>query len=396
MKKSIFIFSHSMEIGGAESALIGLLNSIDYDRYDVDLFLLKHGGDFFNLIPKSVNILSENKIGIALMSSIVDEIKMGCIPVAVSRFVSKINSVIYSKKNGISSEYVQLLYDHKTTIKYFDSFNKDYDIAISFLTPHYFVANKVNAKKKIAWIHTDYSTIDVDVKTELRMWNKYDNVISISNDVSKAFLKKFPSLKDKITIIENIASKDFIQSRANDVNQDLFGFNGTKLLSVGRFCEAKNFDNVPEIANIIKSKEIDFKWYIIGYGQDEDLIKSKIAEFGMEDTVIILGKKENPYPYIKNCDIYVQPSRYEGKAVTVHEALILNKPVIIANYLTAKSQLNDGFDGVIVPQDNEGCAEGIAKVVLDKGLQQQLIENMKTVNYSNEYEVEKLYQLIEE
>ena len=169
-----------------------------------------------------------------------------------------------------------------------------------------------------------------------------------------------------------------------------------KLLSIGRFCEAKNFDNVPEIASIIKSKGVEFKWYIIGYGADENLIKSKIAQYNMEDTVIILGKKENPYPYIKACDIYVQPSRYEGKAVTVHEALILNKPVVIANYATAKSQVNDGFDGIIVPQDNQGCADGLSEVIQNKELQNKLIENMKSINYSNESEVKKLYDLIEE
>ena len=114
----------------------------------------------------------------------------------------------------------------------------------------------------------------------------------------------------------------------------------------------------------------------------------------MEDTVIILGKKDNPYPYIKACDIYLQPSRYEGKAVTVHEALILNKPVIITDYPTAYSQLKDGFDGVIVSMDIEGSANEIARVIKDKELQQRLICNMQSTNYSNESEIEKLYKLI--
>ena len=168
-----------------------------------------------------------------------------------------------------------------------------------------------------------------------------------------------------------------------------------KLLSIGRFCEAKNFDNVPEIASIIKSKGIDFRWYIIGYGADENLIKSKIAQYNMEDTVIILGKKENPYPYIKACDVCVQPSRYEGKCVAVREAQILNKPVIITNYASSKSQLQDGFDGVIVPMDNQGCADGIVKVIDDKDLQNQLIENTKKTDYTNSKELSKLYELIQ-
>ena len=265
------------------------------------------------------------------------------------------------------------------------------------MTPHYFVTEKVNAKKKIAWIHTDYSYLNLDIVSELKMWSAYDHIISISKDVTKAFLTKFPSLDNKIVLIENISSKAFIESQADMLEvSDEISAPDIKLLSIGRFCEAKNFDNIPEIAGIIKSKGIDFKWYIIGYGGDEQLIRSKIAEFNMEDTVIILGKKENPYPYIKACDIYVQPSRYEGKAVTVCEALLLNKPVVITDYPTARSQIKNGFDGIIVPLDNQGCANALAEIMTDKELLNKLVENMKNTNYSNESEIDKLYELIED
>ena len=115
----------------------------------------------------------------------------------------------------------------------------------------------------------------------------------------------------------------------------------------------------------------------------------------MADRVIILGKKENPYPYIKACDLYVQPSRYEGKAVTVREAQMLCKPVVITRYATSASQLEDGVDGVIVPMDNAGCAEGIASVIRDKKLRQKLMENTKTRDYTNAEEIQKIYQVME-
>lgn len=398
MKKKILIFSHAMEIGGAERALLGLLNSFDYSKYEVDLFLLKHSGELMPLIPEKVNLLPEAPAYSAIMMPMVIALKSGQIDVLLGRLIGKLKAKSFNEKMKYNDSAVSIEYSHKYTKKFMPVISdKEYDIAISFLIPHYFVSEKVNAKKKIAWIHTDYSYIDIDVESELKMWSVYDNIISISDDVTKAFLKKFPSLENKITVIENILSKQFIDEQVGLINiDDEFDNSKLKLLSVGRFCEAKNFDNVPEIASIIKSKGIDFKWYIIGYGSDEDLIKSKIAEFGMYDTVIILGKKENPYPYIKACDIYVQPSRYEGKAVTVHEAQILNKPIIITDYPTAKSQLTNGFDGVIVSLDNQDCADGIAKVIQDKELQNKLIENMKSTNYSNESEIEKLYKLIED
>ena len=169
----------------------------------------------------------------------------------------------------------------------------------------------------------------------------------------------------------------------------------TRLLSVGRFSEAKNYDNVPDICRRIVDSGIEIKWFIIGFGSDEQLIREKVAETGMQEHVIILGKRSNPYPYIKACDIYVQPSRYEGKSVTVREAQILCKPVVVTNYPTASSQIRNGIDGVIVPMNNEGCARGLAEVISNKALQQRLIEYLKCHDYGNEKEVEKIYNIAE-
>ena len=117
--------------------------------------------------------------------------------------------------------------------------------------------------------------------------------------------------------------------------------------------------------------------------------------YPIENYVFILGKKENPYPYIKACDLYIQPSRFEGKAVTVREAQILNKPVIITNYPTAASQIEDGRDGIIVPMDNWECAKGIYNIIKDIDVQQALIEFTKNNNYVNNDEVQKIYDLME-
>ena len=396
MKKKIFIFSHAMEIGGAERALLGLLNSIDYSKYEVDLFLLKHSGELMPLIPKQVNLLPEISQYSAIMKPMVLALKEGQIKVVLGRLCGKLKAKLYDIKHTLNRSAVAIEYSHKHTVKYLPKVNNEhYDIAISFLTPHYIVSEKVNADKKIAWIHTDYSTIELDVKSELAMWSKFDNIVSISDDVTRAFLSTFPSLENKIVKIENVLSKDFIEEQADLFNvKNEMTDDSVKLLSIGRFCEAKNFDNVPEIASIIKSKGVDFRWYIIGYGADENLIKSKIAQYNMEDTVIILGKRENPYPYIKACDIYVQPSRYEGKCVAVREAQILNKPVIITDYPSANSQITNGFDGVIVPMDNQKCAERIFNVLNNGKLQKELIANTKITDYSNSKEIEKLYKLI--
>ena len=416
MKKCIFISMHYMEIGGAEMALIGLLQALDYTKYDVDLFLHAHRGEMMQFIPKEVNLLPEIKEYAHIECPMKQALLDGCWGVLYGRLKAKWLTKRYLRKKGVTESAAGLQYVADCVSPFLPSLHQfgEYDLAISFLQPHNYVAEKINAKKKICWIHTDYTRIDINVEQELPVWNAFDHIISISLDVTKTFLQVFPSLSNKIVEMENILSPFFVRRRAelisqNEVENEMPREEGAiRLLSVGRFCEAKNYDNVPDICSRIISKlatdskhytlnsKLSIRWYIIGWGGDEELIRRKIEEAGMQDHVIILGKKSNPYPYIKACDIYVQPSRYEGKSVTVREAQMLCKPVVVTNYPTAKSQIQDGIDGKIVPMDNEGCAQGLAEFILNNELQGQITEYLKTHDYGNEAEVEKLYKIINE
>lgn len=397
--KKILIFSHAMEIGGAERALLGLLENIDFSEYSVDLFLMRHSGELLRYIPKEVNLLPEIPQYASLATPIKNVIRGGQFGVAFGRFVGKYKAKQYFKKNGFSGDNgVGLEYSHKYTEIFMPKISSEtYDLAISFLTPHYFVAEKVFAKKKIAWIHTDYSKVSINVDSELNMWNKYENIVAISDAVKDTFVSVFPSLESKIVLIENIMTESLVRLQSNelDISSEIPQDNSVKLLSIGRYCEAKNFDNVPDICSKIRAYGLNVKWYIIGYGGDEELIKRRIKEAKMQDYVIMLGKKENPYPYIKACDLYVQPSRYEGKCVTVREAQILGKPVVITNYATSASQLEDGVDGVVVPMDNDGCAKGISELLKDPEKMERLAETCRHRDYSNAKEVEKIYRLME-
>lgn len=401
-KPRIFIAMHYMEIGGAETALVGLLNALDPARVEVDLFLYDHRGEMMQFIPKWVNLLPQIPKYSVLERPIVELVKRGFWGIAAARMWAKrISKVAYKRSGSKLENNGGLDKMSKCTTPLLPKINPSmtYDLAISFLTPHRIVAEKVKAKKKIAWIHTDYTRVWVDAEAELKVWQKYNYVASISGDVTNTFLQVFPSLAPKIVEIENILSPSFVRKRAElqDVDKEIRHEGAITLLSVGRFSDAKNYDNVPDICKrLINNTKLNIKWYIIGYGSDEALIRQKIKEAGMEEHVILLGKRSNPYPYIKACDIYVQPSRYEGKSVTVREAQMLCKPVVVTNYPTAPSQIRSGIDGVIVPMDNEGCANGLAEVICNKPLQERIIAHLKTHDYGNESEVEKIYTLINE
>ena len=386
---------HYMEIGGAETALVGLLNALDPARVDVDLFLYDHRGEMMQFIPEWVNLLPQIPKYSVLERPIVELVKRGFWGIAAARMSAKLIGKL-TNVPSFSMDVFTSLFTNKLLPTICPQ--KKYDLAISFLTPHTYVKNKVVAKKKIAWIHTDYTIYPIAKNVERPIWRSYNYIASISNDVTRTFLQVFPTLAPKIMEIENILSPAFVRKRAEleDTDKEFRQTDKISLLSIGRYSEQKNYDNVPDICKrLINKTKLNIKWYIIGYGGDEALIRQKIKEAGMEEHIILLGKRSNPYPYIKACDIYVQPSRYEGKSVTVREAQMLCKPVVVTNYPTAPSQIRSGIDGVIVPMDNEGCAHGLAEVICDKSLQERIIAHLKTHDYGNESEVDKIYELIE-
>lgn len=430
MKKRIFIAIHYLEIGGAERSLIGLLNALDYTKYEVDLFVYEHRGEFMKMIPKQVNLLPEISSYAAIEKPLKEVIKSGHIGIALGRLLAKRRGKRFAQQHPGKESIAVFQYVHTYVTPLLPSLHKygEYDLAISFLIPHNIVRDKVKAKQKWAWIHTDYSFLEMDTEIELPVWSAYDKIVSISDDVTKGFLSKFPSLENKIILIENILSEQFVREQAGDglkfkddslkckveslkCNVDGLGPNTLhlkpltlnphpstlhltpstiNLLSVGRFSYAKAFDRAVHICKAIIDKGIDIRWYIVGFGGEEEKIKKVIHETGMEERFILVGKQLNPYPFIKACDVYIQPSRYEGKAVTVREAQILCKPVVITNYATASSQVLDGIDGIIVPNDIEGAAEGIAAFLQNKQKQQEIVAYLQNHHYGNEGEVKKI------
>lgn len=392
MKKDILIYTYNLDIGGIERSLIGLLNAIDYDKYNVDLYMFKHEGAFIKDVPDNVNILNQEEITSFAGIPIVEVFRKKNFSMGLGRLYAKARCLIKGKvlKKPVSGEYMSQI-TYPLFCKKMKKLNKHYDVALSFYWPHYFVIDNVSADLKLGWIHTDYGQIYPDKKKEIEMWSKIDYIVSVSEECKKSFINVYPNLEDKVIVIENILSEEHIRKMANEFTvRDEIDFNSTILCSVGRFCYPKNFINIPKICREIIDKGKDVKWYLIGYGPEESDIRQAIKDNKVENNVIILGKKENPYPYMKACDIYVQPSRFEGKAVTVREAQILCKPVVITNYATASSQVVDGKDGIIVDMDNKSIAEGICKLLDNSHTRQKLIEYCKNNSFGNKGEFRKI------
>lgn len=396
-KPRIFIAMHYLELGGAEAALIGLLQTIDPSRVDIDLFLYRHSGSYLTQIPDYVNLLPEIRQYASLESPIFEAIKRAPI-IGLKRVITKYKFNRYLKKGGsencASHFYMDNLIKSLPSLQHFG----EYDLAISFLDPPHVVQDKVKAKKKIEWIHTDFNTISYDRKLTYSRWAANDKIISISDDISNSFGKVFPDLKQKIYKIENIISDKEIFNKSFEIPEEYSNLSKNLIIlcTVGRLNSTpKNMKSIPVIAKLLKDEGLKFNWFIIGPGEQESL-KEIIRDYGIENEVKLLGPKNNPYPFIRFCNIYIQPSLYEGKSIAVREAQILCRPVIITNYPTSSSQVKNGLDGIICGLGNQSIAYAILELVNDTCKQDEIKEYLSKHDYCLKEEVEKLYHLINE
>lgn len=400
MKKQILISIYDMEIGGIERSLINMLESFDYAKYDVDLLICRHTGDFMSLIPPQVRVLPEMPRYTVFRKSIAQCVRGGHVDAAAIRLLAKALAWWQARRRRLKegSGYIQMQLASRYSTLLLPAIRKTYDLAISYAWPHDLTGRNVKASKKIAWVHTDFSELEIDNRLDLKMWSRFDHIAAVSDACARAFLKTYPALRPKLFVLENITSPAFIHKMAEDPIPRSGNGNGASsgftILSVGRLSYVKGFDLAVQALRRLHDRGLtDIRWMIVGYGGYEGELRHLVEQHGLTDSFLLMGKQPNPYPYMKACDLYVQPSRYEGKAVTVTEAKILARPVLITNYPTSSSQVEDGVDGIICELSPEGIADAIERLYRDAELRASLTGWLREQNFSNRHELEKLEML---
>lgn len=396
-RPKVLIVAHGLHLGGVERSLIGLLRAMPPEAADIDLLLFDKSGELLPQVPQHVNILPSNSACRALVMPIPGVMLSRHFLIGLARLAAK--AVIVGRLAlGLPGGFL-LARSHRYASRLLPGVVGAYDSAISFLTPHDYVADKVIARNKVGWIHTDYTSVEcgVAVAFEAKAWAKMDHIVAVSGDVADTFTRVFPRLQQRVRVIENVLDPKWVRSRSAEP-ASLWPVRPKggclALCSVGRLTHQKGFDIAIEAASLLKSRGLSFSWAIVGYGPDEQTIRKKISDAGLNQEVVLLGALENPYPYMKACDIYVQPSRYEGKAVTIREAQMLGRPVLVSDFPTAKSQIEHGVDGYVVPAGPAGLAAGIELLASDAGLRSRLGGVAAARDYGNLSEVSKVLETI--
>lgn len=394
MKKKLLFVMESLGIGGAEKSLVTLLSQLDYSKYDVDLFLFNQKGEFLDLIPKEVNLLDVPKDFSDFMlnpkQSLKELVKNRKFKLLFNKSAEV--SVLAFNKFVLNKEYIGWKFIRKSI----DALEKEYDVAIGFLEKKsiYFTVDKVKANKKIGWIHTDYKKIEFNYKLDSYYLEKLNEIRTVSNSCKDSLIDVFSNLENKTLVTSNIISEKLINKMANIKINDLKKEDDEIIIcTVGRLTPAKGYDIAIECCEQLVKKGHKLKWIVVGEGSERLKLENMIKEKKLEDAFILVGSRSNPYPYIKMCDIYVQPSRWEGFGITVAEAKVLKKPIVVSNIPEFVEQINHNETGLVY-KDMTDMIEKIENIILDKKFRQKLSCNLKTINMNNCNEMNKVQNIL--
>lgn len=397
MKKNLLFVIPGLDAGGGEKSLVNLLTIIDYEKFNVDLLLFNHDGIFMRYLPNQVNVLP-----------LPETFKDFALPAhrSIFKFIYKrkfdmaYNRILFAIRNKLTGNVSRNeQYSWKYISKSFQVIDKKYDSAIGFLekTSTYFCVEKVNANKKIGWVHIDYNKLGMDPEYDVGYFNELDHIVTVSEECSVILKEKFPRHKEKIDVIYNIVSPRVIYNMAaQNTEKTTFELNNKEIsiLTIGRLHPQKGYDLAIEACQLLCKKKINVKWRVIGEGEERKKLEKMIKNKKLQDHFILHGLEPNPYPFIKKADIYVQTSKFEGKSIAIDEAKILRKPILVTDFSTAKDQIVNGVDGIIVNMDAESIAAGIEKLIHDKEFRSMLIQNLSEKKLGTEDEIKKFYRLI--
>lgn len=407
MKKKVLFVMNNLHVGGAEKSLISLFETMDFDRYEVDLFLFKHEGLFLSKLPGHVRLLDEQPAYRYFEMPLKRAFK-ACLrnnrPILA---YSRLRAGYIFRKSMARARQEQNVWAFKS--RAFSKLDQHYDAAIGFLelTPIYFIIDKVIATTKIGWIHTNYDSAGMDPVFDRKYFNQLDHLVTVSHECANVLHQRFKELNSRIRVIHNIVSPSLIRKMAAfpvpnlpvsgqnemDTRHDSF-----MIVTVARLSREKGIDLAIEACKLLVDDGYKITWYVIGGGSEEMRLQldQQIRRLGLEQSFVLYGESDNPYPFVRQADVYVQPSRYEGKSIALDEAKILGKPIVATRFGTVQSQLVHGENGWITDMNPTALFEGIRRLICDRDLREKFREKLAMEQLGTEEEIHKVYELIEQ
>ena len=381
-KKIIFVISR-MAIGGSQKSLVNALCALDYDQYDVTLYVRENKTELISELPSDVKVtVNTNKR------------RYEHTPYTLFLYILILFLGLIGKKslaNRLDNRSRNYIVKRKTNYEkkhYGEILNPEYDIAISYLQGYTckFTYDCIKADKMICFYHNSTDALP-DIHKEYL--NRFDTIVVISEETKDFLSKRYPIINDRILVIKNLINIEDIRDKSKKKTINIE--NGIAYLcTCGRMSPEKGYDLAIDAASLLKKQKSNFRWFFVGDGPEVSKLKKETEEHNLSDNILFLGSQENPYPWIAQCDIYIQPSYEEAQGLTIMEAQILHKPIISTKTVGAKTIISDYQTGLLSDINAEALSEGIARLMDDKALCNRLTENTKQIDYqSYNHQIEK-------
>lgn len=386
----------NMNIGGTEKALLNMISEMSKEDFDITILMLEKKGGFIEYIPEHVKIdvLSEYK---NIKEMIQEPIHISALKYLKKGDILKVLILVYvflySKITRENSLLFKYLLKHVPTRDCFT-----YDTAVAYAGPmdfiSYYILKRVKADKKIQWIHFDITKIGFNTRFVSKFYKMFDKIFVVSEEAKAKLINEVPLLKYNTETFNNIVSPSMIFEQSIDSVGFEDNQSDLRILTVGRLSFEKGQDMAIKVLARLKKNGYRVKWYCIGDGKLREEYLELIQRYGLKEDFILLGAIPNPYPYLRQCDIYVQPSRFEGYCITTLEAKCFNKPILSTDVNGVKEQLENGKTGVIVKIDENDIYQGLKELIDRKEIRDRLSANLEIENKSDKEAENKVKNLI--
>ena len=365
MKKLLFVIN-TLGYGGAERALLNLLGALDPEQYQISLFVLTGQGELIHELPAYVGILNADYNDCSVLTKAGRTHLLRCVLragigkgllVKRARYLLK-NLYRMCREKRIQADKLcwRILAEGAPEL------NETYDLAVAYLEggATYYVADRVRAKKKAAFVHIDYVQAGYGKALDLDCYQRMDHIFTVSNEVKEHFLEVYPSYENKVSVFPNLVDQKRVCRLAEEGEGFSDAFHGVRILTVGRLTEQKRYDvAIDAMALLKKTSPVPVRWYVLGEGALREQLERQIQKLGLEKEFHLLGVKANPFPYYRGCDLYVHATGYEGKSIAIQEAQILGKPILATDCSGNREQIEPDVDGRLCRLDSQSVSDEI-------------------------------------
>ena len=369
MKKLLFVIN-TLGYGGAERAMLDLFEVIKDEPYDISLFVLTGQGELIHELPSHIHLLNQNYRDISVLT---DEGRKQLMKSVLQAGVGK--GLFFRRSGYLVKNLVRMLeYKHVMLDKLCwrilsdgaPEFKEEYDLAVAYLEggATYYVADHVKTKKKAAFVHIDYGQAGYNRNLDQGCYEKFDHIFTVSDEVKEHFLTVYPEYMYKVSVFNNLINRDRIERNSLEGKGFDDDFTGYRILTIGRLAQQKRYDIAIETMRLLKQKTgVPVRWYVLGEGELRNKLQGLIDKYGLTDDFILEGVRKNPFPYYRNCDLYVHATGYEGKSIAIQEAQVLGKPVLATDCNGNREQIQHGIDGRLCALDPDVIADEIVWMI---------------------------------